>query len=243
MGPDGGKATSLVSNRVSLADLPPCGSGSLVLRSDATGAWAPLPCQRNTCETCGVRKALATAIAAGMAGPTQFVTLTQVGNDPQRIRARLSDWRRRLLEAGYPGEYWGVVEENPKGTGHHVHLWRRGGYVPQARVSEVADRCGMGRVTWIERYRGGVHGILYGTKTITAGGAYGLKTALEENGLWRFLELHRGRYGIWSRQFFGRPYREAVQLALRHPDREGHDPGPWRVRNIADMYRFDRSSR
>lgn len=238
MTPAEGDATSLVPNRVSLATALACGSASLVLRSDATGAWAPLPCQRNRCETCGPRKGLATAIAAGMADPRQFITLTQVGSYSKQVRARLSDWRYRLAQAGYRGEFWGVVEPNPKGTGHHVHLWRRGGFVPQALISSTAKRCGMGRISWVEAYQGGIKGILYGTKTMTAGGAYGLKTAMELEGLDPFLELHGGRYGIWSRDFFGKPYREAVTDALRHPDREGHDPGPWRVRNLADMYRF-----
>lgn len=237
--PVGGDATSLVSNRVSLAGLVPCrDSGGYVLRSDATGAWAPMPCQRNVCETCGPRKALATAIAVGMAEPAQFVTLTQVGDSSQRVRARLSDFRRRLRERGYSGEMWGVIEPNPKGTGQHFHGWRRGGFVPQRVLSDVADRCGMGRVSWVTQYRSGVFGVLYGTKTVGGNAGYGLKLALEDGGLSSFLERHGGRYGIWSRDFFGMPYREAVKAALTRPDREGHDPGPWRVRSLSDSYRF-----
>lgn len=232
---DGG-TTSLVSNRASLAR--PCrGSGGLLLWSEATGAWAPLPCQRNRCEICGPRKALATAIAVGMREPDQFITLTQVGDDPSRIRARLSEWQYRLKQAGYPGTHWGVVEPNPRGTGHHVHLWRRGGFVPQRLISEVASRCGMGRVTWVERYRGGTMGVLYGTKAVGGGSSYGLKLALEDEGLTGFLDRHGGRYGLWSRGFFGMPYREAVRAALTRPEREGHDPGPWRVRSLVDAYR------
>lgn len=239
--------TSLDYNRRSLApvwealrEIPPCASGSLVLRSDATGAWAPMPCQRNRCPVCGARRALATAIAVGMAKPDRFITLTLVGDDPKQIRSRLSDWKRRLREAGHEGEFWGAIEANPRGTGHHFHCWWRGPYIPQATISDVARRCGMGSVTWVEAYRGGVEGVFYGTKTITGAGRYGLKVALD-GGLQEFLDLHRGRFGVWSRGFFGMPFREAIQAALKRPEREGHDPGPWRVRSLVDMYRFDKA--
>lgn len=208
------------------------------MKSEATGRWVQLSCQRNRCHVCGPRKALATAVAAGMVGVDQFVTLTLVGDDGRQIRARMSDWRRRLVEAGYPGEWWGVVEANPKGTGHHVHLWRRGGFVPQVELVRAATRCGMGRVVWVTRHRGGVEAVMYGVKGVGERvGGYGLKTALEENGLNRFLDLHGGRFGMWSRGFFGMPYREAVRMAFTRPDRPGHDPGPWHMRRWSDELR------
>lgn len=226
--------TSLVSNRVSLQDCG--GGGALVLRSESTGAYAPMPCQRNWCVTCGSRKVVASAIAAGLAEPDQFGTLTLVGEDPRIIRRRISSLRADLGKRGFPGEWFGAVEANPKGTGHHWHFWRRGGYVPQRLLSDRASAWGMGYICDIRQYRGGAKGVIYGTKTARGSTTYGIKSGLDTEGLAGFLELHGGRYGIWSRAYFGRPYREAVRDALTLSDREGHDPGPWHVVNVATMY-------
>lgn len=170
-----------------------------------------------------------------MADPNQLVTLTLVGTESSVIRARISRLRHDLAGRGYPGEYWGAIERNPKLTGHHVHLWRRGRYLPQGLLSERAQAWGMGRVVDIRRYSGGPKGVVYGVKG-SRGTSYGLKAGLADGGLDGFLDLHGGRYGLWSRDFFGKPYREALREALTRPDRHGHDPGPWRVVNVADMY-------
>jgi hypothetical protein len=94
----------------------------------------------------------------------------------------------------------------------------------------------MGRIVDVRRYQGGAKGVVYGVKTVGGGSSYGLKAGLEDGGLDGFLDLHGGRYGVWSRGFFGVPYRDAVRAALTRSDRDGHDPGPWHVVNVSKMY-------
>jgi len=180
---------------------------------------------------CRRRKALATAVAVEMAGPQRFYTLTGI-HDPRVVRHRLRQVRYRLREVGYSWEDWSVVEMNPRETGYHVHGWQWGSFVPQRVLSRVASSEGFGVVTDIRRWRSGIgngSGVAYAVKVATA---YGVKVATggHDDGLYEFLEVNGGRVGMWSRGFFRGPYGAAVRAAMGRVDREGHDPGPWRLK-------------
>lgn len=229
----GGSLSSLVNNRVSVTTQ---GGGAcprkkgFVFVSESTGQVVAASCGVNSCEVCGWRKAIATAVAVEMAGPERFFTLTGV-HDPAVVRNRLRQFRHRIRKRGYRWEDWSVIEANPRGTGFHVHGYQWGDYVPQPVVSKVARSVGFGVVADIRRWRrlGEGSGVAYAVKVATA---YGVKAAAGD-GLHRFLEVNGGRFGMWSRDFFRRPYRAALELALGRVDRKGHDPGPWVLRGTA----------
>lgn len=173
---------------------------------------------------------MATAVAVEMAGPERFYSLTGI-HEPGVVRNRLRQFRYRVRDAGFRWEDWSVIETNPRGTGYHVHGWQRGDYVPQSKLSKVAKSCGFGVVADIRRWErmGSGSGVAYAVKVATA---YGVKGAVAD-GLHEFLDVNGGRFGMWSKGFFGQPYRAAIDQALGRVDREGHDPGPWVLRGTA----------
>ena len=204
-----------------------------VFVSESTGSVVPASCQTNGCVVCGPRRALATAFAVNDAGCERRVTLTMVGESPKQVRARLSRFRYRMRQRGYRWEEWGAIERNPKGTGFHYHGWQRGDFVPVRELSEAADRSGMGQVVDIRKHEKVgqlASGVVYAAKVVAS---YGVKGATPEN-LAEWLHLNGGRHGIWSRGFFGQPYRDALRAALGRAERDGHDPGPWRLHGTAE---------
>ena len=228
-GSEGAGSSLLVHNRISVGDVRCPRKLGFVVVSESTGNIAPASCGANSCPVCGRRKALATAVAVEMAGPERFYSLTGI-HDPKVVRHRLRQVRYRLRERGYSWEDWSVVEGNPRETGYHVHGWQWGDYVPVRVLSEVARSEGFGVVTDIRRWRvvGRGSGVSYAVKVATA---YGVKVAaVADDGLYEFLAVNGGRVGIWSRGFFRGPYGAAVRAAMGRVEREGHDPGPWRLK-------------
>lgn len=223
--------TSLAYNRVLVTEGTGCpAKREFVLVSLSTGAIVPVPCQRNACPVCGPKKAYATALAVDMAGPRRFVRLSLVGEEHQQRRVRVKRMVEIIREQGYAWEHWGVVERNPKGTGHHAHLWQDGDYVPQEVLQDACLRVGMGYPD-IRAWKPleGRYGASYGVKAISrAGSLYGVK-GTREGGLEAFLEANGGRYGMWTRGFFGMPYREALKEGLRAVYGQ-EDEGPWVLR-------------
>lgn len=203
-----------------------------VLVSESTGAVVPAACHRNWCPVCGPKKAFATAIAVDMSAPIRFMRLSLVGDDHQTRRRRIKKLIWLLRSAGYSIEYWGVVEQNPRATGYHAHVWQRGDYIPQSVLQEACVRAGMGYPD-IRAWKPikGRQGAAYGVKAIgRAGSLYGVK-GTREGGLESFLEANGGRYGMWSRGFFGAPYRDALREGLTQVfGSEDRDAGPWRLR-------------
>lgn len=203
-----------------------------VLISQATGNVIPAVCQRNWCPFCGPKKAYATAVAVDMTAPIRFVRLSLVGNDHRERRRKINRLVEYLRRLGYEWQHWGVVEQNPNGTGYHAHLWQRGDYIPQAVLQEACLRAGMGYPD-IRRWEPvqGRSGASYGVKAIgRAGSLYGVK-GTKEGGLEGFLEANGGRYGFWTREYFGMPYREALREGLNQVfGAEKRDEGPWVLR-------------
>jgi hypothetical protein len=89
-----------------------------------------------------------------------------------------------------------MVEHNPRGTGHHVHCWQRGSYVPQVALSRMATTEGMGPVVDIRAWRQSeVPSTAYGLKAIT----YSFKEADGQVSAPRFLEMNGQRLSHQSR--------------------------------------------
>jgi len=161
-------------------------------------------CGANFCPYCGPVKAWKTALAVDRARPERLIRFSLVGDEYKVRGRRVRQVMTELRGLGYEVEYWGVFERNPKGTGHHFHAWTKGSYIPQHVLQEVCLGHAMGYPD-IRRWdpnRGGSAG--YGLK---GSAGYGLKS--EE-----VLELNGGRFGNWSRNFFGMPYKQALSEAV-----------------------------
>lgn len=157
-----------------------------------SGQVVPAACRANLCGYCGPYNARLIGGAITLATPERFGTLTQVGNDWQTVRARM----KRVaydLRAAVPDWSWcWHVEPNPRRTGHHVHFWQRGGYVPQRLLSAVADRRGCGGVADVRAWKMPSHaGTNYGVKM--AGVAYGMKMADASASQVAYLAANGGR--------------------------------------------------
>jgi hypothetical protein len=182
-----------------------------------TGQIVPARCVRLRCSYCLRVNARRRAMAIAAARPERAILLTQVGNDWQTCRDRIKQCRYWLAQEVGPFEWVTHVEPNPAGTGHHVHAWqhsgnprvgmghgvngagsdeRRTAFIPQALLSSVARRCGMGGFARINKLRSakgagtyGLKGISYGLKGVEADDE-GL-TYLVDNG-WRLTHQSRG---------------------------------------------------
>jgi hypothetical protein len=125
--------------------------------------------------------------ALAVVRPERFVTLTQVGEEWQTIRPRMKCFCYDVVQEVGACEWVWVVEQNSAGTGHHVHAWQRGDFIPQAKLAELASSNGMGVVFDICRWKEG--GEAYGFKGV----GYGLKgTAAADAGA-AFLVAN----GVW----------------------------------------------
>lgn len=185
-----------------------------------SGRVAAAGCAANRCGHCGPTKARWIGAAIAVAHPERFGTLTQVGDEWQTVRGRMRRLNHDLQERVGPSKWCWHVEPNPRGTGHHVHFWQRGSYLPQSVLSDRADAWGMGRVSDIRRWRSPPQRALqYGMKL--AGIGYGMKLAEAQTQLAGYLAANGGRLVHTSRGWWLTPkgvpttQREAVQGALR----------------------------
>jgi hypothetical protein len=198
--------------------LDDCPKRGKILVDQASGAIIrPAPCDNNRCPIHGPRKAFATAVAVDMADPERFVLLTGLAQSHEDRREQRRVFRQHLRRLGYEYECWGVTERHKSGD-HHCHEWQRGDFIPVESVRRAAVGAGMG--SWIglrkwEKRAGGGLGTLYGVKQVArAASLYGVKGVTAEGGLGGFLEDNGGRYGYWTRDFFGQGYRDARRQAM-----------------------------
>jgi hypothetical protein len=119
------------------------------------------------------------------------------------------------------------VEPNPGGTGHHVHYFQRGDFVPQQLLSHIADRRGMGAVATVQRWRPSKRATTYGVKL--AGVSYGLKLAEAEASMDVYLWANGGRLvhasrGFWrDREGATVGQREAMRSWVKRPGDDEHE--------------------
>jgi hypothetical protein len=192
-----------------------------------TGQIVPASCRANSCWFCGPNNARRVGGAITLAGPERWGMLTQVGQDFPTVRARMNrlryEIRRQVDDFGW---CW-HVEPNPAGTGHHVHYWQRGDYVPQRLLSTLADGGGMGRVATVKQWRPTKGATTYGVKL--AGVRYGLKLAEESDTMSGYLSANGGRMVHASRGFWRNRageqvgQREAMKSWAQRPEESGEE--------------------
>jgi len=239
-GHPGGVPTSLVSYYQSVS--PPTGDNSPVepdvlgcpkmdgwiMVSQSTGQTFPARCGRLGCWYCCRVNAKKRSLAIAYARPEREVTFTQVGDDWQQVRDRMKQAALKIRREVGNNEWVWSVERNPKQTGHHVHAWQRGAFLPQKFLSEVASNQGMGKVVHVSKLRNVGAASRYGLKGLT----YGLKGVLAENEGELYLGLNGKRLTHQSRGYFASPagekmaVRDAEKAALAAANPQ-EDAGPW----------------
>lgn len=200
-----------------------------VLISQSTGNVVPARCGRLACWYCCRVNAKKRSLAIAYAAPEREVTLTLVGDSWGQVRDRMKNLRHRLLKEIPSFEWVWHVEQNPKTTGHHVHAWQRGSFVPQKLLSSTARGLGMGSVVHVSKLRSVGAASRYGLKGLT----YGLKGVLAENEGASYLDVNGKRLTHQSRSFFASPTGE--KLPVREAERQAgmlaagqqKDEGPW----------------
>lgn len=203
-----------------------CTSGppDLRLYCVETGEVRPVPCRRLACPVCLRKAAWRRSLAIKYSRPERYLTFTLAGDDWQTARGRVKRLRYDLVQELGEVEWVWNVERNPKGTGHHVQAWQRGDFLPQARLSEMAQRRGFGMRAWIERWTPG--GESYALKE-----AYAVKDA---TGAEYFLGMNGGRLTHQTRGYFGAPVRDAERAAVRAE--LGEEAQTWLVATVAELH-------
>lgn len=197
----------------------------------STGEVKPAWCWRLSCGPCLPRAAYVRAMAIHDARPERMMTITQVGDDWQTVRSRMRHLTLAIRQQGIRHEWVWSVEPNPKGTGHHVHAWQRGQYIPQRALAIAADSVGAGRVADVrawdaaEAEREG-----YGLK----GAGYGVKGAGDALSASVWLAANGGRLTHQSRRWWsqeGVRHDERAALARRRPE----EAGRWEIVSLEQI--------
>lgn len=161
-----------------------------------TGEIRALGCGLLRCDRCVTRMAWRRGLAIAHSRPQRFVTLTDVGPTWQVVRARMNRLRLALDDVSEGWQWVWSVEENPGGTGHHVHCWQRGRFVRQQTLSRLASSKGMGSVVDIREWRASAtNATAYALKSIT----YGVKGSAVDGQADRFLAINGHRLTHQSR--------------------------------------------
>jgi hypothetical protein len=161
----------------------------------ATGEVRPARCRRLRCPYCIRVEAQGVSLAIALARPERAVRFSLVGDTWQERRSRLYRVRWFIRDAGYRWEDCVHFEPNPRGTGHHAHLWQWGDYVPQHELQTLTKRAGMG-IPYIQRIRSAAAFSHYGLKGVR----YGLKGV--DGGPEIYLQANGGRLVHASREFW-----------------------------------------
>lgn len=130
--------------------------------------------------------------ASELAAPDRTFLFTQVpvaeSDNPYRAALKfMSDVRRSLKRwTADAGDWWWVLERNPRGTGYHIHVLHRGPAVPRRLLQRAARAAGGGMAGSRDLYEPVVAYIWYLTKGI-------VRSPTD------FSRLHGGQIGRWSR--------------------------------------------
>ncbi len=189
-----------------------------------------MPCRRLRCRPCLLWAAWRRGLALADARPERFLTLTLVGEDWATVRARMFRLRHHVVQEVGSVEWCWSVEPNPRGTGHHVHAFQRGVFVPQARLSELARREGMGFRCDIRRWQANAGAEAYGLKGV----GYGLKGVAGVEAGEVYLAENGGRLTHQSRGFFAGGVRAAEARGVAAARGAG-DLREWQLVKVSDL--------
>jgi len=120
-----------------------------------TGEIRPYNCGSWRCPKCSPHQVDRWARIIGEAPIQRHVVLTALGDTPDLARRRFQHITcgiRRGELGGFPRRTWqhewfAALESHWK-AGYHVHLLQWGHYLPQRRLSQLAQRYGTGGVVW-----------------------------------------------------------------------------------------------
>ncbi len=186
----------------------------------ATMARFPASCDAYSCPRCGPMKARAYGQLAAASRPERFLTLTGASADFQENRQRVMNLLRLVRDRGREFEMFWAVEENPRGTGDHLHGVEHGDYVGQSVLQKL-----WGAIVHVERIRVEVEASRYVIKGAAASNYVTKGTTAD-------LEAHRARNGgraaHWTRRYMrldnGEPQ---TATALRAAFGRSSLVGPW----------------
>jgi len=192
-----------------------------------------LGCRAYQCDACGpakVRERIRLAAwGASLAEWCTHLTLTKVPEDWQLCRSQVRDYLRRLRKGNKIEAAWSR-EENPEGTGYHIHALCHGTYIDHA---ELQGRWG-GRHVWITPVQHDVPN--YIAKTFRVAG-YGVKKMTET------MALNGGRAIHTTRGYLhGMTARGALRLMAKHRWRRvaatDDEIAAWREEYLTDKVLF-----
>lgn len=197
-----------------------------------TGEIKLVPCRRLGCDVCLKRAAWRRAVGIGEAAPDRWMTLTLVGDSWELVRHRLKRFRFNVVrELGVDFEMTYCVEPNPKGTGHHAHVWQRGRhFLDWDGLNRVTAREGMGHVRRLQEWRAGGEG--YGLKGATG---YGLKSVEMSESAAVYLQVNGGRLTHQSRGFFDGGVRAAEARGVARL-RQAGDAVTWELVKVSELH-------
>lgn len=204
-----------------------------VMYNVTSGNIAPARCKTNGCAYCGPVNARLIAGAIALAAPSRALLLTSVGDHFPTIRNRVKKFTYRLRKEVPQSEMVWHIEPNPQGTGHHLHGWQRGDFIPQHRLSALSDGSGMGSVAFISQIRQKDPMKLgYGLKL--AGVGYGLKLSQAEATMGEYLEANGKRLvhatrGFWQVDGHKTGQREAMAEWSRRWGNDNGETGQWQL--------------
>jgi hypothetical protein len=158
-----------------------------------SGRRFPAACSTYACARCGPMKAYGYGQLAAASRPERMLTFTALSGDWQENRERVKTLVHSLRRLGYRVQLFWAVEENPKGTGWHVHAVQHGDFVPW----EVLLRLWDARVS-IERIRVEVEASRY---VIKGAAAANYVTKGTTSDLAKHRAMNGGRAAHWSRGF------------------------------------------
>jgi hypothetical protein len=209
---------------------PECPNTTHYRLNRATGQLIKAYCNRLTCPSCVVPRAIGVGQAIALAEPTQLVTITQLGTDWPTIHTSMRKFTNRLRRIGTSGHWAYHVEPFQSGANTHAHLWWRGTDLWPEEIAHGTRAAGIG---WHHDIRP-THVALEQYRVPTL--EYGLKMILRDRPdnpttLWptaeQYLALNGGRLVHTSRGFWRDRHGTPTTLAKAQVSARAHRPHQW----------------
>lgn len=149
------------------------------------GEFFALNCGANVCPFCIETNVYLWGLALEHAAPERYAVLTGLTGDWQRDREAVNRFFEIIDRKGLAFRAIYSIEHNPRHASgevdydrpFHLNVWWHGDYVPQAFLSEAAQRVGWKPYVWVEKWEPvKASGGRYGMKE-ASGRTYGMKEA------------------------------------------------------------------